>query len=62
VRQSGAAQLRLLIWQRLGLREAELDVLEDDDFAVLGARALWLEEREVEMLAQALARVLPKKG
>ena len=43
---------------RLGLREAQIDALSDEEWAAASAAALWLEEREVELQAAALARVL----
>lgn len=58
----GLRQYRLLIFRRLGLREAELDAMEDPEFAAVAAEALWLEEREIEVMAAAFSRALPSKG
>jgi hypothetical protein len=57
-----ARQYRLLVMQRLDLREADLDRMEDDEFATAVAEALWLEEREVEVMAAALSRVFSRRG
>lgn len=58
----GIRQHRLLVRQRLGLREDQLDAMEDDEFADVVAEALWLEEREVELLEAALRRVIPRRS
>lgn len=47
---------------RLGLRDDEIDALGEQEWAEAAAAALWLEGREMEGVAAALAQLLRRRG